>query len=98
MARYQKIKLPSNYHPHDEKWLIEQLQKLSEKDRVTARIGYNEVYTKVYTEESIVYRKGNSARKAANVRLRKFIDKARNNQETKEIRKPSYNNNDFSGY
>ena len=67
--------LPQQYHPHDQKWIEAQLQKLPPVALQRAIEGYEKVFAESYDSEPIEYRKMNVARYAANTRLRKYIEK-----------------------
>lgn len=56
------------HHPHDEKWLKQQLGKLRPANRRIAAEGYDKVYRSHLPNESI-------ARRKANTRLREYIKK-----------------------
>lgn len=67
--------LPRQYHQHDKKWLEEQLKKLPPSALNSAINGYEKVFSESYDSESIVHKKENKARYAANTRLRKYVEK-----------------------
>lgn len=62
-------------HPHDEKWIKEQLFQLSLLKRQEAIEGYKKLFKEAYDNEPINHKKSNVARFTANSRLRKFVDK-----------------------
>ena len=70
-----KVTLPVSHSDRDSTWLSEQLLKLKPQHRITACVGYSEAYTEAFMAQDVEHKKENSARKAANTRLRGFIDK-----------------------
>lgn len=68
--------LPRFYHPHDEKWIKEQMQRLPRPYRAVAASKYSKVYESTYNAENRPHIKHNAARREANTRLRKYIDRA----------------------
>ena len=74
MAHYARIKLPRNHHKEDAKWLESQLTILRPQHQIQARAAYSDIYSTAYSNESISHKKLNSARREANIRMRKFVD------------------------
>lgn len=62
------------HHPHDRKWIIQQLARLPEKHRQTAMKGYDKVFREVYDATPLPHQKEGEARRAANTRLRRYVD------------------------
>lgn len=75
MAYYAKIKLPRNHHKEDAKWLESQLTILRPQHQIQARAAYSDIYSTAYSNEQVSHKKLNSARREANIRMRKFVDK-----------------------
>ena len=67
--------LPKHHHPHDSKWIIEQVAKLPPAYRERAIEAYSDVYEQVYTNTAIRHQKHGEARREANIRLRKYIER-----------------------
>ena len=67
--------LPERYHPHDKKWIEEQLKKLPPFALRRAIEGYDKVFSESYNNEPIEYKKENKARRDANTRLREYVEK-----------------------
>lgn len=62
-------------HKHDQKWFHDQLSKLPATYIVKAKEGYQKVWEASYAAEPVEHKKQNAARRAANIRLREFIEK-----------------------
>lgn len=62
-------------HKDDRKFFKEQLAKLPPAYIQKAKEGYQAVYEAAYETEPIEHKKSNAARRAANIRLREFVDK-----------------------
>lgn len=77
MAGYQRSTMPIRYHEHDAKWIREMLGQLTPVLKIKACVGYNQVYEEAFNEEPLTHRKSNKARQAANTRLRKFVEAAK---------------------
>ncbi|MCT8350213.1 hypothetical protein LGZ99_24245 [Photorhabdus temperata] len=75
LSDFAKVSMPSRYFPDDGKWIQEMLLKLGPATRGKITVRYSEVYEAAWDEEPISYRKGNAARRAANIRLREYIGK-----------------------
>lgn len=67
------ILMPEHYFQHDEKWIRDMLLKLKPSVRNRVAIKYSKIYQEYFEKECIHHKKENSARKAANERLRLFI-------------------------
>ena len=67
--------MPANYFPHDKKWLEEKLGILDVVERARVCAAYSHVYLSTLEAEPSEIKKENAARRAANERLRVFIDK-----------------------
>ena len=66
--------LPSRCHEHDRKWIISQISKLPRGNIATATIGYSKAYSEAHDAEPISHKKDNAARRAANTRLREYVE------------------------
>lgn len=69
--------LPKNLHQHDRAWATQQLKKIGYKAQKTAVTGYDTVYKEAYDNEPLPHKKENAGRRAANTRLREFIERLR---------------------
>ena len=65
-------------HKHDQKWFREQLAKLPTAYIKQAKEGYQAVWEATYEAEPIEHKKQNAARRAANIRLREFVERVAN--------------------
>lgn len=63
------------HHPHDFKWICEQIARLPVHLQPRAEAGYSLVYQEAHDAEPVEHKKENAARFAANTRLRKFVEK-----------------------
>lgn len=61
------------YHPHDKKWVAQQISGLPPRFRGKAKIGYESAYLEALDAEPVEHKKENAARFAANSRLRAFV-------------------------
>lgn len=62
-------------HKHDEKWFREQIAKLPASYVEKAYEGYQAVWEAAFASEPVEHKKQNAARRAANIRLREFVEK-----------------------
>ena len=69
--------LPEMIHPHDRKWIIEQFNKIPAAYFERALHGYDTVYQEAFDNEPLPHKKENAGRRAANTRLREFIERFR---------------------
>jgi hypothetical protein len=67
--------MPEVAHEHDAEWIKEQLNKLPPQMRYKAVSGYDGVYNDAFEAETTAHKRSNAARRAANLRLRIFVDK-----------------------
>lgn len=67
------IFMPDSYFEQDEQWIRDMLLRLKPSVRARVAIRYSAVYQQYFEQETATYRKENSARKAANTRLRIFV-------------------------
>lgn len=67
--------MPANYFPHDAIWINEKLSLCSPVERVKVCAAYSIAYTEALDTEPREIRKENAGRRAANERLRIYIDK-----------------------
>lgn len=74
--------LPKHHHPHDSKWIIEQLVKLPPAYRERAIEAYSNVYLEVHNATEKPHQKDGEARREANTRLRRYIDAVTKNPRT----------------
>lgn len=65
--------LPKQYHPHDKKWLVEQISSLPVAYRSMASQGYEAVYRDEMAAGGLPHRVENRARFAANSRLMNYV-------------------------
>lgn len=72
--------LPKHHHPHDSKWIVEQLARLPPAYRERATKAYSEVYEQVYVSVPLRHQKHGEARREANTRLREYIERVLTNQ------------------
>lgn len=59
----------------DARWIKEQLDRLPYRYRKQAEEGYSDAYQAAHDAEPVDHKKENAARRAANARLRKYVDK-----------------------
>lgn len=64
-------------HPHDKKFVSDQLRELPYALKPRAIEGYQSVYKAAHDAEPIEHKKSNAARNAANTRLREFVKKCK---------------------
>lgn len=64
-------------HPHDKKFITEQLRELPYSMHNKAITGYQSAYIAAHDAEPIDHKKSNAARSAANTRLREFVKKCK---------------------
>lgn len=62
-------------HPHDAHWYSEQIKRLPVPMQRKAREGYERVWLAAYEAEEVEHRRSNAARRAANIRLREYVEK-----------------------
>lgn len=62
------------HHKDDKKWIIQQLARLPDKHKKTAMQGYDKVFREVYDATPLPHQKEGEARRAANTRLRRYVD------------------------
>ena len=62
-------------HKLDQPWIKQQLSLLPIENRKAAIEGYKRVFREAYDAEPIDHMKSNKARRAANTRLRKYVEK-----------------------
>lgn len=72
---YTKVTMPSHFYPDDGAWIQEMLGKLRVSTRAKITAKYSAVYQAEWDNEPMPYRKDNTARRAANIRLREFVTK-----------------------
>ncbi|WP_323865740.1 hypothetical protein [Xenorhabdus cabanillasii] len=72
---YTKVTMPSHFCPDDGVWIQAMLAKLRASTRAKITAKYAEVYQAAWDNEPVPYRKDNTARRAANIRLREFVVK-----------------------
>lgn len=68
-------------HKHDKAWVMEQIKRIPPEHKAFAWGRYQLVYKEAYNKEPIEHKKSNAARRAANTRLRHFVDKVCNDCE-----------------
>ena len=62
-------------HKHDVKWIQQQLNRLPIQYKQKARQGYEQAWQEAHDLEPIEHKKSNAARRAANIRLRLFVER-----------------------
>lgn len=62
-------------HKLDVKWIQEQMNRLPIQYKQKAREGYERAWQEAYDLEPVEHKKTGAARRAANIRLRRFVDK-----------------------
>ena len=62
-------------HPHDAQWYSEQIKRLPVPLQRKARESYEQVWLVAYEAEEVEHRRSNAARRAANTRLREYVEK-----------------------
>ena len=62
------------HHPDDKKWIIQQLARLPDTNRQIAIQGYDKVFRETHEATPLEHQKDGEARRAANTRLRDYID------------------------
>lgn len=62
-------------HKHDVRWVNEQLNKLPYEYKQKAREGYERAWQEAYELEPVEHKKSNAARRAANLRLLRFVER-----------------------
>ncbi len=67
--------IPRSHHPHDKRWIKSMLERLPVGIRATICDAYGEAYDAAYEAESVMQKKDGAARRAANARLRVFVDR-----------------------
>ncbi|MAI15230.1 MAG: hypothetical protein CMM15_14565 [Rhodospirillaceae bacterium] len=99
MSYYNKprVTLPVTHSEKDDQWLSEQLLRLHPKHRTTACIGYSDAFREAFENEQVEHKKENAGRKAANTRMRKFVEKCLFDQSQKVANQAvaAYNQNEY---
>lgn len=72
---FVKTVMPTAYCREDAAWIQEKLSALPASTRGKIACAYADAYQAAWDEEPVSYRKEGQARKAANKRLRVFIDR-----------------------
>lgn len=67
--------MPDKHHPHDSKWISEQVAILPPSLRVGACEAYSSVFTEAFEAEPVDHKRSNAARFCANTRLREYVDR-----------------------
>lgn len=63
------------YHPHDKKWIAQQLNRLPLEKREPTFNSYTAVFAETYAANKGKISQVNAARLEANSRLRKYVEK-----------------------
>ena len=66
--------LPNRHYIADTQWLSEQLSKLPVSIALEVCGKYSAAYRDAFDAEPLVHKQENAGRKAANTRLRKFVE------------------------
>lgn len=61
------------HHPHDRKWIEEQINRLPERLWRKATQEYDRVFRETYQNEPLERLKEGNARREANTRLRRYV-------------------------
>lgn len=69
------IDTPKNAHEHDVEWITEKVMALTPQMRFKAVDGYDSVFKQAFDSEPLEQKKSNAGRRAANIRLRMFVEK-----------------------
>lgn len=69
------IELPAQAHKDDVEWITEMVMALTPQMRFKAIEGYDSVFTQAFDSEPLQQKKNNAGRRAANIRLRKFVER-----------------------
>ena len=69
---FEGVEIP---HKHDKEWYQEQIGLLPYRLQDTTRQHYRRVFTEAWHAEPIDHRRSNAARRAANIRLREYVEK-----------------------
>lgn len=68
--------MPEHYHPSDKDWILHRLQSLPTAPlRRKASSGYSAAYQAAHDAEPCEHKKNEAARRAANLRLRRFVSR-----------------------
>ena len=67
--------MPEHYHPHDKAYIAAKLAPLRREEREQVAKAYSKVYMEHYDNENVSVKKEGKARREANTRLRRYIDK-----------------------
>ena len=65
-------------HRENKHWIKEQMAQIPPAYRHQAKQGYEQVYWEAYESEPVEHKKKNAAVRAANIRLRKFVERIKN--------------------
>lgn len=61
-------------HKLDVRWIKEQMNRLPIQYKQKAREGYERAWQEAYDLEPVEHKKAGAARRAANIRLRRFVE------------------------
>lgn len=67
--------LPEHCCKDDEQWITGKLADLPQKVRKKVAQEYSNLYLEEYNKELVQHKKENKARRAANTRLRKYVER-----------------------
>lgn len=62
-------------HKLDVKWIQEQMNRLPIQYKQKAREGYERTWQEAFDLEPVEHKKAGAARRAANIRLRRFVER-----------------------
>ena len=83
--------MPENFSQLDRLWISDQLSRLDPVTRMKVSKAYDVVFLESWENETVDFRKENSARYAANTRLRKFVERYSESRNVMYITKPEGN-------
>jgi len=82
------------HHPDDTKWIKSQLAKLPTAHKQKAMAGYDRVFREVYHATPLPHQKEGEARRAANTRLRLYVDAVTKNPALRRGKRNGMTNED----
>ncbi len=74
-ASFVRTAMPALYCREDAAWIQDQLGKLPHGQRGKIAHAYEEAYRTAFDAEEVSYRQENAGRKAANTRLRLYVER-----------------------
>ncbi|WP_129543771.1 hypothetical protein [Serratia sp. 1D1416] len=74
-AAFVRTAMPAVFCREDATWIQDQLGMLPHAQRGKIALAYEEAYRAAYDAEEVSYRQENAGRKAANTRLRLYVER-----------------------